>query len=142
MRTATGCRYAVVSMVDSTPSVASLSSLVPLVDSLGVFREEVEGDIAVEASTLLALVYDYDFLTGFDEVWLCAEVPTSPKPANVKITADLPLVGAPPAGLADWMGAAQCIVGLGDGDGLNVATFDVRIENVVARVSDGGGYEQ
>lgn len=78
----------------------------------------------IEARTLLVLAHEHDFLSGFDEVWLCPGMPSSGKPAHLRLTSDRALADEPPAGLAEWMLAASCRAGLGDGDGLNFATFD------------------
>lgn len=117
-------QYALVSVIDSTPGVGNLPSLVPLLKELGASFRCLDGDVVLDVATLLELVEQHDFLTGFDEVWLCAEIPESSKPGPLRITSDTPLSGEPPAGLAKWMRASGCLVGLGDGDGLNVVTFD------------------
>lgn len=117
-------QYALVSMIDSTPGVGNLPSLVPLLERLGAFYKRVDGDVVLDIPTLLGLVEEQDFLTGFDEVWLCAHIPKSNKPELFRMTSDTRLSGVPPAELAEWMLASGCVVGLGDGDGLNVATFD------------------
>lgn len=138
MNAATNARYALVSRIDSTTSVASLPSLVPFLDSLAAFHDDVGGDVVIDSSTLLALVEDHDDLTGFDEGWLFAEMPSTIRPVDVKITSDRSFAGEVPAALETWMAAAGCCVGLGDGDGLNVATFDRRVANAIVRVGDGG----
>lgn len=117
-------KYALVSMIDSTPGVGSLPSLVLLLETLGAFYKRVDGDVVVDMPTLLALVEEHEFLAGFDEIWLFAGIPESSKPESLRITSDRPLSGEPPAALAQWMIASGCLVGLGDGDGLNVVTFD------------------
>jgi len=117
-------RFVLVSMIDSTPNVSHLPSFVPLLADLGAFHAEVEDDVLIEAKTLLALIDDHDFLTGFDEIWLCDEIPRSGKPRGVRLTSELRLGSEPPPGMAQWMLRAPCRAGLGDGDGLNFATFD------------------
>ena len=116
--------YVLISMIDSTPRVARLRSLVPLVEDLNAFHAEVDDDVVIDVPTLLALVNEHNFLSGFDEIWLCTEIPKSGKPAELRITSDTPLGTAQPAGLAEWMLDSSCRAGLGDGDGLNFATFD------------------
>lgn len=113
-----------VSMIDSTPRVRRLPSLVPLLETLGVFYTTVDDDVIIGIPAFFALVDEHDFLSGFDEVWLCAEKPGAGKPEGLRITSDTPLGPEPPSGLADWMLESSCGTGLGDGDGLNFATFD------------------
>jgi hypothetical protein len=119
--------YVLVSMVDSTPQVARLPSLVPLLDKLGAFHAEVDDDVAIEVQTFLALVDEHEFFLGFDVIWLCTEIPKSGKPEHIRLTSDAPLGPEPPAGLVDWMLGSFCCAGLGDGDGLNFATFDAAL---------------
>lgn len=118
-----GC-YVLVSMIDSTPNVRLLPSLVPLLERLGFSHHEVDDDVVIELPTLFALIDEHDFFSGFDEVWLCDEPPRSGKPHGIRITSDKPLEHEPLPELADWMRWATCRAGLGDGDGLNFATFD------------------
>lgn len=118
-----GC-FALISMVDSTPRVRTLQSLVPLLRSLGHFLQEVDDDVVIEASSLLTLIDEHEFFSGFDEVWIFREIPRSGKPEGVRITSDTPLRATAPPGLARWMRETRCVAGLGDGDGLNFVTFD------------------
>jgi hypothetical protein len=126
-------RYVLVSMIDSTPKVRELLSLVPLLKELGVFYAEVDDDVVIELPTLFALADEHNFLSGFDEVWLCTNVPASGKPTRFRITSDVPFGAEPPAGLAEWMLRSSCVAGLGDGDGLNFATFDPQLAAVWSR---------
>ena len=41
-------RYVLVSMIDSTPKVRRLPSLVPMLQELGVFYTEVDEDVVIE----------------------------------------------------------------------------------------------
>lgn len=119
--------YALISTIDSTPHVCRLPSLVPLLGRLDVFYETVGDDVVVDAPTLLGLINEHDFLSGFDEIWLCDAVPTTGKPERFRFTSDVSLGPEPPTGLADWMCESTCRAGLGDGDGLNFATFDAEL---------------
>jgi len=103
--------------------VARLPSVRTVLDALRVHHDHVGDDLAVGASTFEQLIRSGLF-TGLDEVWLCTRVPRLPKPATIRITADVPLVaGGVSAELVDWMDANGCLVGLGDGDGVNYVTL-------------------
>jgi hypothetical protein len=130
-------RYVLISMVDSTPHVASLPSLRALLERMAVFRQIVDDDLVIETSTLLTLVEVHDFFTGFDEIWLCTEIPGSSKPGGVRITSDAPLATVPYGDLAPWMLASGCRIGLGDGDGLNMVATDPRLAQAIAAASKG-----
>jgi hypothetical protein len=138
MSAVSDARQAVISRIDSTPGVASLESVRRLLESLGASYENVGGDVVVDVSVLVAAVEGHDFLTGFDEVWLCMDVPRSERPPNLEITSDVPFVDRAPAGLSEWMLEVGCRVGLGDGDGLNVATFDPHLARLIQAIGDDG----
>jgi hypothetical protein len=126
--------FALISMVDSTPRVSELPSLVPLLQRLGRWYSTIGGDVVVEVPTLMALIDDHEFLSGFDEVWLLDELPTSGKPEELRITSDTPLESEVPSGLAEWMAGSSCRAGLGDGDGLNFVTVDPDFASLWRRV--------
>ncbi len=112
-----------VSMIDSTPQVRRLPSLIPLLKELGAPYTVIDDDVLVDGPTLMVLIDERQFLTGFDEIWLFAEVPASGKPKDLGITSDAPL-SAPSDSLQAWMLDTNCLAGLGDGHGLNFATYD------------------
>lgn len=113
-----------VSIIDSTEGVSQLPSLVPLLLEMGADHSEISGDLVIGGETMLCLVDDYKFFTGFDEVWLFSGSPGSSKPKTVRLTSDIPVGQEPPDVLVRWMETSGCLAGLGDGDGLNFATFD------------------
>jgi hypothetical protein len=113
-----------VSMIDSTPRVSRLPSLVPLLQQLDASYCEIDDDVLIDGPTLMMLIEEHQFLMGFDEIWLFAEAPTSGKPNELRITSDVRLSSPPPDGLQAWMRDVHCLAGLGDGHGLNFATYD------------------
>jgi hypothetical protein len=122
-----GSYYSVVSVVDSTPRVGRLPSLAPLIQSHGASLWLCGDDIAFEATFLLVLIEEHGFFNGFDEIWFMPDLPKIPKPETLRITSDLGFEADPPAGLSAWVQETKCLLGLGDGDGLNFATFDPEI---------------
>jgi hypothetical protein len=56
-----------------------------------------------------------------------------PKPEGVRIVAPCDLGEGVPNEVADWMWRSGCVVGLGDGEGLNYVTFD---EGVARQLSE------
>jgi hypothetical protein len=119
-----GGGLALLSMIDSTPRVSELPSLVPLLQQAGAWYSIVDFDIVVATSTLVMLASELNFLSGFDEIWLCDEMPTTGKPAQLRLTSDVPIEQACSGGLESWMTGWSCRAGLGDGDGLNFITAD------------------
>jgi hypothetical protein len=94
---------------------------------MGAHYSKVNYDVVVGGATLLTLIDDYSFFTGFDEIWLFADPPLLSKPETIRITSDAPLEQRPPDALIAWMREADCLAGLGDGDGLNFVTFDLTL---------------
>ena len=122
---------ALLSVIDSSPDVARMISLIPLLERTGRAYTVVDRDVGVELPILLEL-FEEQFFTGFDEVWLVRGTPRRGKPNGLRITSDLRLTG-PREGLSEWMVDSNCLAGLGDGDGLNFATFDERLAGVWRR---------
>jgi hypothetical protein len=123
---------ALLTVLDSTSAIADLPSLVPNLRSSGLAFAEVDRDVLVDIPTLLALIHDddHEWFTGFDEVWICSSKPARGKPDNLRMTGDRPLE-TEPSGLASWMRTSTCVLGLGDGDGLNFATFDAALADLL-----------
>jgi len=120
-----------VTMIDSTSKVASLPSLVPRLRELDAAFVEIDDDVLLDAPTVLTLIGEGRFFTGFDEIWLFAEDPPVGKPTSIRLTSDQRIAG-PSEVLKEWMQRVACTAGLGDGDGLNFATFDPTLANLWA----------
>jgi hypothetical protein len=95
----------------------------------------VDEDVVIEFATLLACLDVPPLFSGFDEIWLCTAMPALGKPAHLRITSDQPLGSEPTPELAEWMLVSSCRAGLGDGDGLNFATFDPALASASRRGS-------
>jgi hypothetical protein len=121
--------YALVTVVDSSANVRAISSVGPLLEEMNATHEYVGEGLAIMVSVLLRLSHDYNFFHGFDEVWLCNDVPAVRKPAGLRLTSDVQLGAEPPLGAAEWMQASGCIAGLGDGIGLNYVTSEEWLES-------------
>jgi len=129
-----GAGWALLSMVDSCAPVADLPSVAPTLARHGIDPAVVGGSVAVPTRVLPRLADD-GFLNGFDEVWLFVDAPVTDKPATAAhLTSDRPLREPPASELVEWMGAAGCVIGLGDGDGLNYVTLDVAVAEEIERL--------
>jgi hypothetical protein len=78
--------------------------------------------MVIDGEALLALI-EHQFFDGFDELWIFRESPIEGKPEAIPLTSDVRLVHELSEDLRNWMYDNGCIAGLGDGDGLNFATF-------------------
>jgi hypothetical protein len=120
-------RVALVSVIDSTPRVAELPSVVPLLARSGIDWTRVGDDVALPAASLPELMAHEGLFTGFDEVWLFDATPSHGKPASIRITSDVRLAAHPSTELRKWMQSSGSIAGLGDGDGLNFVTREATL---------------
>jgi hypothetical protein len=111
------CRFVLVTSVDSIREVANLP--------LGSYGHEHLGSGALfEVPAFRRLMAHRNFFTGFDEVWLFEERPGQPMPPGASITSEAPIDPERDlAGVAAWMAGNRCLVGLGDGYGLNYVTL-------------------
>ncbi len=125
---------ALISMLDSTPAVADLPSLVPYLIESRFAYAEVGRDVLVDMSTMDRLIHDpsHEWFAGFDEVWICSSTPQHGKPHDLRLTSDNHLQSEP-TGLRPWMRESACVLALGDGDGLNFATFDADLADLLGR---------
>jgi hypothetical protein len=114
---------ALLPVIDSTPDVASMRSLIPRLERRKRSYVVVDRDVAIDVPTLIELIDD-EFFSGFDEVWLYdGATPARGKPEGLQMTSDQAFV-EPREGVREWMIDSGCLAALGDGCGLNFATFD------------------
>jgi hypothetical protein len=123
---------ALITTLDSTSTVADLPSLVPHLRNAGLDFAHIDHDVLVDIPTLAQLLHDehHEWFTGFDELYICSSPPEHGKPDHVRITSDKPLT-IEPHGLGSWMKQSTCFLALGDGDGLNFATVDIALAELL-----------
>jgi hypothetical protein len=118
--------FALVTSLDSSPPTSLPNVRRALAEHVDEFQEVGSG-VLLSGEQLILLARKYLLFTHFDEVWLFREAPMDPKPEGVRIVAPCDLSEEVPPEVADWMWRSGCVVGLGDGDGLNYVTVDERI---------------
>ncbi len=123
--------FALITSLDSSPPTSLTNVRRALAEHVDEFREVGSGVLLSGQQTVL-LARKYLLFTHFDEVWLFREAPMEPKPEGVRIVAPYNLSEEVPTEVADWMRRSGCIVGLGDGDGLNYVTVDERVARQLA----------
>ena len=120
--------------IDSHRDVANLSSLGWLQERYGSRIATFDAHLVVRADIIAEFVTaEANVFNGFDEIWCFEAMPGEPRPDDLAITSDAPLEGERARRVAAWMEASGAGLGLGDGAGLNYATFDPRIADVLAR---------
>jgi len=78
---------------------------------------------------------DFNLFNGFDEIWCFDKPPKLAKPPDLWIVAPLRLDTEVPRSLKSWMMTSECLVGLGDGIGLNYVTPDEAIAASLERIA-------
>ena len=124
--------FALITSLDSSPPASLTNVRRALAEHVNEFREVGSGVLLSGQQTVL-LARKYLLFTHFDEVWLFRDEPPEPKAEEVTIV--LPrynLSEEVPTEVANWMRRSGCIVGLGDGDGLNYVTVDERVARQLA----------
>ena len=124
--------FVLITSLDSSPPTSLTNVLRALAEHVDEYREVGSGVLLSGQQTVL-LARKYLLFTHFDEVWLFGEAPMEPKREGVTIVAPCNLSEEVPSEVADWMWRSGCVVGLGDGEGLNYVTVD---EGVARQLSE------
>jgi len=115
--------FALITSLDSSPPTSLTNVRRALNEHVDEFWEVGSG-ILLSGQQTISLAREYLLFTHFDEVWLFREPPMDPKPKGVSIVAPCDLSEDVPTEVADWIQRSGCVVGLGDGEGLNYVTVD------------------
>jgi hypothetical protein len=124
--------FALITSLDSSPPTSLTNVRRALAEHVDEEFREVGSGVLLSGQQSVLLARKYLLFTHFDEVWLFREAPREPKPEGVRIVAPYNLSEEVPTEVAIWMRRSGCIVGLGDGDGLNYVTVDERVARQLA----------
>jgi hypothetical protein len=121
--------HVLVTTIDSENNLSDLRSLKQL---RNVLNFDLLGDsIVLEIEHFYELIDEHNLLNGFDEVWFFPEKPSERLPSGIWITAPLDIYEELPNTLPEWMLLSRCLLGLGDGIGLNYVTTDYDLALVI-----------
>ena len=115
--------FALITSLDSSPPTSLTNVRRALNEHVDEFWEVGSG-VLLSGQQTISLAREYLLFTHFDEMWLFGEAPIEPKPEGVSIVAPCDLGEGVPTEVADWMWRSGCVVGMGDGEGLNYVTVD------------------
>ena len=124
--------FALITSLDSSPPTSLTNVRRALAEHVDEEFREVGSGVLLSGQQTVLLARKYLLFTHFDEVWLFREAPMEPKPEGVRIVAPYNLSEEVPTEVANWMRRSGCIIGLGDGDGLNYVTVDERVARQVS----------
>jgi hypothetical protein len=113
--------YALVTCLDSQPNTASLLRRSPDLRSVARKCQLVGHAILLPTATLLEANAQTPLFTGFDEVWFFPNDTIEPKPDSAWLVGPNRISRSKLQVLGPWMRKNNCTLGLGDGEGLNVA---------------------
>ena len=121
--------WCLVTCIDSSRNI---KNLIPTKKIIADGEESCSllGDgLVVGNKRIIDVVRKYNLFNGFDEIWLYKNRPTIEKPEEVSIVSTLDLSKDKPSKkLLDWFEESDCVLGLGDGIGMNYITTSKEIE--------------
>jgi hypothetical protein len=123
--------FVLITSLDGSPPTSLRTVRRALAEHVDEFREVGSGVLLSGQQTIM-LTHKYPLFSHFDEVWMFDEAPIEPKPERASIVAPYDLGEEVPTEVADWMQRSGCIVGLGDGIGLNYVTVDEGVARLLS----------
>ncbi len=119
--------YALVTCIDSIEDMKSTITarkIVELEDSCSFLGHS----LLVGDCRIVDVAQRYNLFSHFDEIWLYKDCPAIDKPQESSIVSPLELsTDAPSKDLMEWFNASGCVLGLGDGIGMNYMTTSKEI---------------
>ena len=122
-----GMTYTLITCLDSSFDIPSLLNTSQALEPLRGKCSTVGQGILVSTRQLLAAERRQRIFFGFDELWFLDRRVVEPKPKELVITGPNRISEETVIGLAPWMEASGCSLGLGDGLGMN---FCARLRGV------------
>jgi hypothetical protein len=131
-------RYILISCIDSSREVASLPDIRKVIDRHRTFATYWGKNVIIDTEGINEIMHDHKLFTGFDEVWFLNKKPLESLPVNVCITSEIPIIEInEPSDIEDlstlaaWMERNNCLLGIGDGAGLNYITTEVTAAQLI-----------
>lgn len=122
-----GFQVVLVTCLDSSRAVWSAGPLHNCIEMLGEPSEMLGDGLMLGMPAFVQLLNQDTTFFGFDEVFFSRKCPTTPKPPTVVLTSEVPINERGVGEIHRWMSQSGCCLGLGDGCGLNFATYDLSI---------------
>lgn len=122
--------YILVTSIDSSRDLQKLKTMKEIVHKFSacIF---VDGSLLIPHNDFSELMNKQHIFNGFDEIWLFPSPPLKNVPDELWITGPRKIVDDIPAGLDEWMKRSGCILGMGDGIGLNYVTTEAHIAEIL-----------
>ena len=134
-------------LVDAAPELVTDSAFVlitsldglkdlqqdPLLRSSGVPHEFLGGGALFESKDFSRLIAGKEMFHGFDELWCFRNRITVVKPEHAVLSGESDIHDGLSGAVVDWMLSTHCVLGLGDGVGLNFVAAD---QELAQRIED------
>jgi len=123
-------RYALITCLDSHTDIGDIIDKSRHLKTLAGVAEIVNKSLRVTTAQLLEANHKERIFFGFDEVWFSHTKSFTLKPRSAWLTGPNETHHHLPGELIRWMNDSQCMLGIGDGTGLN---YVVKISGVAER---------
>jgi hypothetical protein len=125
-----------ITVLDSESSVQSTATASEIMKTHSECFDLQDG-LVVPGPLLSKVADDFRLFTGFDELWCFRKTP-SPKPRLLSIVPPtVPSEGVLRTQFDEWMKRSDCVLGLGDGIGMNYVTTDSALASALENLAKG-----
>jgi len=122
-----GFQYCLVTCIDSTVDVKSTTTARKIVEMEGSC-DFLDSALIIGEGRTVDVAQRHNLFSHFDEIWLYRDRPVLGKPLRFSIVSPLRLdKDIPSRELLEWFETSGCVLGLGDGVGMNYVTTSEEI---------------
>ena len=115
--------YIVITSIDSSRDLSSLNTVQQILTNFPQCRF-LDTGLMLKKDVFHGIMKSYNIFNGFDEMWFFHSLPSGKVPTEMWITGPRYIIDDVPNDLPSWMLDSGCVLGLGDGVGLNYVTVD------------------
>lgn len=106
-----------------------------MIQKSGLLHHYLGSGALFEGRAMRQLMLADGMFSGFDELWCFRHEISIPTPPDVSLVGPLQIKTEIPDAVQMWMKQSKCILGLGDGTGLNYITNDPAIAKLLENKS-------
>ena len=122
--------FVLITCIDSSRELRKLKTTKKIVEKYPGCQF-VNNNLLMSGTLFTEISHSQHLLNGFDEIWLSFVLPVEAVPGEFWMVSPRNIVNDIPPGLAEWMKRTGCIIGMGDGTGLNYVTEEVAISELL-----------
>lgn len=118
-----GFAHVLITSLDSTRQLQEDG----MIKDCGVPHRFLNGGVVFEGKAIKYLHKMEEMFSGFDELWCFRTKVVTPLPSGVELVSPFEITTEITEAVKHWMRESKCILGLGDGTGLNYVTTDEKV---------------